>query len=141
MMKVTGASQDMIKINIVSYNQTANIYISWDSGEFPLSLRIFFYTTSPDFHIPIHWLSNVVWIYLSASKTKLRRKKILEEDLKIVEGDSKEMLTEKFLSLRDAYDKLKDENTLLEYENESLKDYQDEREEEVNTKHINKPKS
>ena len=50
------------------------------------------------------------------------------------------MLTEKFLSLRDAYDKLKDENTLLEYENESLKDYQDEREEEVNTKHINKPK-
>ena len=52
-----------------------------------------------------------------------------------MEGDSKEMLTEKFLLLRDAYDKLKDENTLLEYENESLKDYQDEREEEVNTKH------
>ena len=49
-----------------------------------------------------------------------------------------EILTEKFLLLRDAYDKLKDENTLLEYENESLKDYQEEREEEVNTKHINK---
>merc|ERR1711874_269676 len=65
------------------------------------------------------------------SKTKLRRNKIREEDLKIVEGDSKEMLTEKFLSLRDAYDKLKDENALLEYENESLKDYQDEREEEL----------
>ena len=48
-----------------------------------------------------------------------------------MEGDTKEMLTEKFLLLRDAYDKLKDENTLLEYENESLKDYQDEREEEV----------
>merc|ERR1711953_1089434 len=68
------------------------------------------------------------------SKTKLRRKKIREEDLRIVEGDSKETLTEKFLLLRDAYDKLKDENTLLEYENESLKDYQDEREEEVYTK-------
>ena len=51
-----------------------------------------------------------------------------------MEGDSKETLTEKFLLLRDAYDKLKDENTLLEYENESLKDYQDEREEEVYTK-------
>ena len=49
-----------------------------------------------------------------------------------MEGDTKEILTEKFLLLRDAYDKLKDENTLLEYENESLKDYQDEREEEVN---------
>ena len=48
-----------------------------------------------------------------------------------MEGDTKEILTEKFLLLRDAYDKLKDENTLLEYENESLKDYQDEREEEV----------
>ena len=48
-----------------------------------------------------------------------------------MEGDTKEMPTEKFLLLRDAYDKLKDENTLLEYENESLKDYQDEREEEV----------
>ena len=48
-----------------------------------------------------------------------------------MEVDSKEMLTEKFLLLRDAYDKLKDENTLLEYENESLKDYQDERDEEV----------
>ena len=69
--------------------------------------------------------------FLSASKTKLRRNKIREEDLRIVEGDTKEMLTEKFLLLRDAYDKLKDENTLLEYENESLKDYQDEREEEV----------
>merc|ERR1711874_200855 len=65
------------------------------------------------------------------SKTKLRRNKIREEDLRIVEGDTKEMLTEKFLLLRDAYDKLKDENTLLEYENESLKDYQDEREEEM----------
>ena len=51
-----------------------------------------------------------------------------------MEGDTKEILTEKFLLLRDAYDKLKDENTLLEYENESLKDYQDEREEEVNNK-------
>ena len=70
-------------------------------------------------------------IFLSASKTKIRRKKIREEDLKIVEGDSKEILIEKFLLLRDAYDKLKDENTLLEYENESLKDYQEEREEEV----------
>ena len=53
-----------------------------------------------------------------------------------MEGDTKEILTEKFLLLRDAYDKLKDENTLLEYENESLKDYQDEREEEVNNKKI-----
>ena len=80
-------------------------------------------------------LSNVFIMYfeifLSASKTKIRRKKIREEDLKIVEGDSKEILIEKFLLLRDAYDKLKDENTLLEYENESLKDYQEEREEEV----------
>ena len=76
------------------------------------------------------WIKNIL-----ASKTKLRRKKIREEDLRIVEGDSKETLTEKFLLLRDAYDKLKDDNTLLEYENESLKDYQDEREEEVDTKH------
>ena len=65
----------------------------------------------------------------------MRRKKIREEDLKIVEGDSKEILIEKFLSLKDSYDILKDENTLLEYENESLKDDQDEKEEEVNTKH------
>ena len=72
--------------------------------------------------------------FFSASKAKLRRKKVREEDLRIVEGDTKEILTEKFLLLRDAYDKLKDENTLLEYENESLKDYQDEREEEVNNK-------
>ena len=65
----------------------------------------------------------------------MRRQKIREEDLKIVEGDSKEILIEKFLSLKDSYDILKDENTLLEYENESLKDDQDEKEEEVNTKH------
>ena len=78
----------------------------------------------------------VLWNFLSASKTKMRRKKIREEDLKIVEGDSKEILIEKFLSLKDSYDILKDENTLLEYENESLKDDQDEKEEEVNTKHF-----
>ena len=42
-----------------------------------------------------------------------------------------EILTEKFLLLRDAYDKLKDETTLVQYENESLKDEKEEKEEEV----------
>ena len=42
-----------------------------------------------------------------------------------------EILTEKFLLLRDEYDRLKDETTLVEYENESLKDDKEEKEEEV----------
>ena len=60
-----------------------------------------------------------------------RRRQIREEDLRIVESDTKEVLIEKFLLLRDAYDELKDDNTRLEFEVESLKDYQEEREEEV----------
>ena len=62
---------------------------------------------------------------------KQRRNKIREQDLKIVEEDSKEILMEKFMLLRDAYDQLKDEMTKVEYENESLKDCQEEREQEV----------
>ena len=48
-----------------------------------------------------------------------------------MEGDSKDVLIEKFLLLRDAYDELKDENTNLEYEVESFKDNMGEMEEEV----------
>lgn len=51
--------------------------------------------------------------------------------MKIVEGDTKEVLVEKFLLLRDAYDELKDDNTRLEFEVDSLKDVQEDREEEV----------
>jgi len=40
-------------------------------------------------------------------------------------------LTEKFLLLRDAYDELKDDTTRLEFEVESLKDAQDDGEEEM----------
>ena len=40
-------------------------------------------------------------------------------------------MTEKFLLLRDAYDELKDDTTRLEFEVESLKDAQDDGEEEV----------
>ena len=68
---------------------------------------------------------------LSVSKHAKRRRKIRKEDLKIVEGDSKEVLIEKFLLLRDAYDELKDDNTRLEFEVDSLKDDQEDREEEV----------
>merc|ERR1711868_282872 len=39
----------------------------------------------------------------SASKHIRKRRKTRQEDLKIVEGDSKETLIEKFLLLRDAY--------------------------------------
>merc|ERR1711936_260257 len=65
------------------------------------------------------------------SMAKQRRNKIREQDLKIVEEDSKEILMEKFMLLRDAYDQLKDEMTKVEYENESLKDCQEEREQEM----------
>lgn len=71
-----------------------------------------------------------VWLF-SASKHIRKRRKTRQEDLNIVEGDSKEILIEKFLLLRDVYDELKDENTNLEYEVESLKDYMGEIEEEV----------
>jgi len=67
----------------------------------------------------------------SASKHIRKRRKTRQEDLKIVEGDSKETLIEKFLLLRDAYDELKDEKTNLEYEVESLKDCLGEIEEEM----------
>jgi len=69
--------------------------------------------------------------YNSASKQVRKRRKTRQEDLNIVEGDSKEILIEKFLLLRDAYDELKDEKTTLEYEVESLKDYMGEMEEEM----------
>ena len=78
----------------------------------------------------IHYLSKLLWP-LSASKQVRKRRKTRQEDLNIVEGDSKEILIEKFLLLRDAYDELKDEKTTLEYEVESLKDYMGEMEEEV----------
>jgi len=67
----------------------------------------------------------------SASKHIRKRRKTRQEDLNIVEGDSKEILIEKFLLLRDAYDELKDDNTNLEYEVESLKDCMGEIEEEM----------
>lgn len=67
----------------------------------------------------------------SASKHIRKRRKTRQEDLNIVEGDSKEILIEKFLLLRDVYDELKDESTNLEYEVESLKDYMGEIEEEM----------
>jgi len=65
------------------------------------------------------------------SKSYQRRKQIRQEDLKIVETDTKEVLIEKFLLLRDAYDELKDDTTRLEFELESLKDAQDDGEEEM----------
>ena len=51
--------------------------------------------------------------------------------MKWFEGHSQEVLIEKFLLLRDAYDELKDDTTRLEFEVESLKDAQDDGEEEV----------
>ena len=76
------------------------------------------------------WLHNLKH-FLSVSKSYQRRKQIRQEDLKIVETDTKEVLIEKFLLLRDAYDELKDDTTRLEFELESLKDAQDDGEEEV----------
>ena len=135
MMKVMVASLDMIQINIVSletyfsfmWRSLFNNFLIWARLR-PLNEPWNYF---PLFGENLYIMNNK---FFSASKAKLRRKKVREEDLRIVEGDTKEILTEKFLLLRDAYDKLKDENTLLEYENESLKDYQDEREEEVNNK-------
>ena len=66
------------------------------------------------------------------SKHGRKRARTREEDLKIVEEDSKEVLVEKFLLLRDAYDDLRDDTTRLEFEIETLKDEQEEKEEEVN---------
>ena len=51
--------------------------------------------------------------------------------MKIVEGDTKDVLVEKFILLRDAYDEILDEKTRLEYEVESLKDDHEELENEV----------
>ena len=65
------------------------------------------------------------------SKHVKRRRKVRQEDLKIVESDTKDVLVEKFLLLRDVYDELKDDSTRLEYEVETLKDDRDDREEEV----------
>jgi len=65
------------------------------------------------------------------SKSSRRRRQIRQEDLKIVESDTKEVLIEKFLLLRDAYDELKDDTTRLEFEVESLKDAQDDNEKEM----------
>ena len=70
---------------------------------------------------------------LVVSKHIRRRRRARQEDLKIVEDDTKEILIEKFLLLRDAYDELKDEKTNLEYEVESLKDDTGDLEEEVDT--------
>merc|ERR1719367_2341513 len=69
--------------------------------------------------------------FFSVSKSCRRRRQIREEDLKIIESDTKEVLIEKFLLLRDAYDELKDDTTRLEFEVESLKDAQDDGEEEM----------
>ena len=80
------------------------------------------------------WLHNLKH-FLSVSKSYQRRKQIRQEDLKIVETDTKEVLIEKFLLLRDAYDELKDDTTRLEFELESLKDAQDDGEEEVDLWH------
>ena len=80
------------------------------------------------------WLHNLKH-FLSVSKSYQRRKQIRQEDLKIVETDTKEVLIEKFLLLRDAYDELKDDTTRLEFELESLKDAQDDGEEEVSIQH------
>ena len=66
-----------------------------------------------------------------ASKQLKRRRKVRQEDLKIVEGDTKDVLVEKFILLRDAYDEILDEKTRLEYEVESLKDDHEELENEV----------
>jgi len=68
---------------------------------------------------------------IKISKSSRRRKEIRQEDLKIIESDTKEVLIEKFLLLRDAYDELKDDTTRLEFEVESLKDAQDDGEEEM----------
>ena len=73
--------------------------------------------------------------FFSVSKSCRRRRQIREEDLRIVESDTKEVLIEKFLLLRDAYDELKDDTTRLEFELESLKDAQDDGEEEVSILH------
>ena len=70
-------------------------------------------------------------LFLSVSKTKQKRNKVREQDLRIDEEDSIEILSEKFSLLRAAYDKIGDEMTRVRYENESLKDHQEEREEEV----------
>ena len=69
-----------------------------------------------------------------ASKQLKRRRKVRQEDLKIVEGDTKDVLVEKFILLRDAYDEILDEKTRLEYEVESLKDDHEELENEVQLK-------
>merc|ERR1712079_147466 len=66
-----------------------------------------------------------------ASKQLKRRRKVRQEDLKIVEGDTKDVLVEKFILLRDAYDEILDEKTRLEYEVESLKDDHEESENEM----------
>jgi len=68
---------------------------------------------------------------IKISKSSRRKKEIRQEDLKIIESDTKEVLIEKFLLLRDAYDELKDDTTRLEFEVESLKDAQDDGEEEM----------
>merc|ERR1711936_730727 len=65
------------------------------------------------------------------SKTKQKRNEVREQDLRIEEEDSIEILSEKFSLLRAAYDKIGDEMTRVRYENESLKDHQEEREEEM----------
>jgi len=75
--------------------------------------------------------NSVCNLYIAVSKSSRRRKEIRQEDLKIIESDTKEVLIEKFLLLRDAYDELKDDTTRLEFEVESLKDAQDDGEEEV----------
>jgi len=70
------------------------------------------------------------------SKHGRKRARTREEDLKIVEEDSKEVLVEKFLLLRDAYDDLRDDTTRLEFEIETLKDEQEEKEEEMKLQRI-----
>merc|ERR1711892_126958 len=60
-----------------------------------------------------------------------RRRKPREEELNIVEENTKEELRGKFILLREAYDDLKDVMTRLEFEVDYFKDDQDEREEEM----------
>jgi len=61
----------------------------------------------------------------------MRRRKPREEELILVEDNTKDELKEKFILLREAYDDLKEDMIRLEFEVDCLKDDQDEREEEM----------